>query len=342
MRRSLVLLSVALLALAACDSSRPDESADTAPATGATVAPAPDTAVPDTSAPDTVPATDAPATSDGAPSAGATPKPDPSRPYDVFVPSGYDPATPTPLVLLLHGFGASGAIQEGYFQVQPLAEEKGFLYVHPDGTLNQIQRTFWNATTGCCGVASQVDDVGYLLSIVEQVSKDYNVDPKRVYLMGHSNGGFMSYRMACEAAGTFAAIASLAGATYVDPSQCAPSEPVSVLQVHGTADDTIAYDGGKLPFMADAFPGARDTVSMWAQYDGCGATATPLDGGFDFEQSIPGTETGAESFDGCPPGIAVELWTIEGGTHIPDIVTPTVPYPLTAAMVDFLLAHPKP
>jgi polyhydroxybutyrate depolymerase len=246
-----------------------------------------------------------------------------------------------PLVILLHGFGASGAIQEAYFQLQPLAESRGFLYVHPDGTVNQIGRTFWNATTGCCGVGSDVDDVGYVLSIIDAVSAQYEVDPKRVFLMGHSNGGFMSYRLACEASDRIAAIASLAGATYLDQAACDPSEPVSVLQVHGTADETIAYEGGELPFMPDGFPSARQTVSSWAQYNGCGATATPSEEGLDLDQTLPGPETVTETFDGCPAGIDVALWTVEGGSHIPTIALAAPPYPMSEGMIDFLLAHPK-
>jgi polyhydroxybutyrate depolymerase len=261
----------------------------------------------------------------------------------VFVPSGYDAATPTPLVILLHGFGFSGAVQEAYLQHQPLAEARGFIYVHPDGTNdNVVGRSAWNATPACCAFGSDVDDVGYLLSIIDQVSADHNVDAKRVYFIGHSNGGFMSYRMACEAADRVAAIAVLAGATFDDPADCDPSQPVSVLHVHGTEDDTIAYEGATTPIINEAYPGARQSVSTWAQYNGCDPVATPGEDGLDIDQLIPGPETTTEIFDGCPTGIDVELWTIEGGKHIPDIATPTPPYPLSEGMIDFLLAHPKP
>lgn len=337
MPRSLAVLAIALVTLAACGSSNDDAAVDTA-------------AVETTTAPDTLPDTTLDTTPDTTPgtTAGAettvadTAAPDSARPFEVFVPSSYDGSTAMPLIILLHGFGASGDIQEAYFQVQPLAESRGFLYVHLDGTLNQIGRTFWNATDGCCGVASEVDDVGYILSVIDSVGETYEVDPKRVYVMGHSNGGFMSYRLACEAADRFAAIASLAGATYLDQADCDPSEPVSVLQVHGTADETIAYEGDQLPIMPSAFPGARQTVSTWAQYNGCGATATPAEEGLDLEQTLPGPETSTELFDGCPAGVDVALWTMEGGSHIPNIAMPAPPYPLSAGMVDFLLAHPKP
>ncbi len=152
-----------------------------------------------------------------------------------------------PLVVLLHGLGSSGATMEEYFQLQPLAESKGFLLALPDGTKHADGARFWNATDACCGFGSTVDDVAYLGSVIDEVEGARNVDRSRVYVMGHSNGGFMSYRMACDVADRVAAIASVAGATWADPSKCTPSEPVSVLQVHGTADEGIRYDGGQMP-----------------------------------------------------------------------------------------------
>lgn len=329
MRRTLTLLLTSLALVAACS----DGSSDTrslvdvsgAPTTAADTTAAPTTAVPTTAATTTPPA----------------PKADPDRPYDVFVPSTYEEGTPMPLLLLLHGYSASGDIQEAYFQMQALAESRGFLYVHPDGTVNPIGEQFWNATPACCGFGTTVDDSQYLLDIITDVSNAYSVDPKRVYVMGHSNGGFMSYRMACDHADVVAAVASLAGATFADDADCSPSEPVSALQVHGTADATISYTGGQI--LGNKYPGAVDSAAKWAAYNGCTgplgtAEVTPLD----FDQSVPGPETTTQAFSGCPAGIAVGVWTIEGGSHIPPINTAAAPYPMTSAIVDFLLAHPKP
>lgn len=332
MRRALTLLLVGALALTAC-SDDAAESATTDPSTTVT----PDTSAPDTTAPDTTtPGTSSPDTSAPLP-------PDPARPYELFTPSSYTEGTPMPLVLLLHGYGASGAIQEAYFQVQPLAEERGFLFVSADGTKNLRGDQFWNATDACCGFGtSDVDDVAYLTAIIDQVSADRDVDPKRIYLMGHSNGGFMSYRMACDLSDRVAAIASLAGATFDDPAKCTPDEPVSVLQVHGTADGTIAYDGGTIPVVGTSFPGARTSVTTWAGYDGCDSTLQPDGTTLDLEPNLAGEETTVEEFGGCPDGVAVQLWSLEGGAHIPGIAFPDGSHPMTEGMVDFLLAHPKP
>ena len=259
------------------------------------------------------------------------------RPFEVFVPTGYDEASPAPLVILLHGYSASGDGQEAYFKFQPLAEERGFLYVHPDGLKDPRSNQFWNATDACCNFADpKPDDSAYLAAIIEHVEANYNVDPKRIFIAGHSNGGFMSYRMACDHADKVAAIASLAGATFNDVAACTPSESVSVLQIHGTADETIKFNGAEIA--GHSYPAAEQTVETWADYNGC-TTTRPVPGGkkLDLEGQVDGAETVTAAFAGCPTGVGVELWTINGGPHIPAITADFAP-----AVIDFLLAHPKP
>ena len=258
------------------------------------------------------------------------------RPYEVFVPSSYDAARALPLVILLHGYTASGAIQEAYFQLQPLAEQRGFLYVHPDGLKDRAGNQFWNATDACCDFARpDVDDSAYLSAIIDQIEAKYSVDPKRIFFVGHSNGGFMSYRMACDHADRIAAIASLAGETFADAAACIPSEPVSVLQIQGTADKTINYQGGSI--IGHDYPGSKATVATWAGYDGCATTSTDAPTKLDLEAKIVGDETTVSAFAGCRNSSAVELWTIDGAGHIPALA-PT----FSAMVIDFLFAHPKP
>ncbi len=259
------------------------------------------------------------------------------RPYEVFVPSSYDASTPMPLIILLHGYTATAAIQEAYLRIEPLAEELGFLYIVPEGTVDSTGENFWNATDACCNLdGSDVDDSGYLRAIVDETSARYAVDPLRVHFIGHSNGGFMSHRMACDHAVAVASIASLAGAQFADPADCQPSEPVAALQIHGTEDATIAYDGG---VAFGTYPSAMETAETWAAKGGCSETPTELaardlaDGeGFD------GEESGVLAWtDGCDPGGAAELWTIEGAGHVPSLSDT-----FSRQAVEWLLAHPKP
>src|SRR5260221_259732 len=121
-----------------------------------------------------------------------------TRSTNVYVPTSYKKGTPAPLVITLHGYSVPGGLEELYLELQPLADEHGFLYVHPDGTPDQKGYPFWNATDACCNYfGSKVDDSTYLSELIDAISARYSVDPKRVFLVGHSNGGFMTYRIGC-------------------------------------------------------------------------------------------------------------------------------------------------
>jgi polyhydroxybutyrate depolymerase len=259
------------------------------------------------------------------------------RPVTIYVPPQYTSATPMPLVVVLHGFAASGALQEFYFQLQPQANAFGFLYIHPNGLLNSQNERYWNATDACCDFeASNVDDSAYLIGLVHEIEAAYNVDRDRIYFVGHSNGGFMALRMACEHADEIAAVVSLAGAMPLDAALCDPSEPVSVLQIHGTADATIAYAGG----MTDAasFPSARTTIEDWAALDGCATTPDDSAPPLDLDSTLAGAESTVSIYaDGCAAGGRAELWTIVGGAHIP-MLSPE----FSPRMIEFLFAHPQP
>lgn len=278
----------------------------------------------------------------GGPAVGAEPSATPDegsslvadRPYGFKVPRGYDEATPTPLVILLHGYTSNGARQDEYFRLSPLADEKTFLLAYPDGTTNATGQRFWNATDACCNFfASDVDDVAYLEALIDDVASRYNLDRRRVFVVGHSNGGFMSHRFACDAAPSVAAIVSLAGAQWKDPGRCSPASAVSVLQVHGTDDGTIEYTGGSTP--GGAYPGAEETMATWAGKFGCTGTLTPAEETLDLDAGIDGNETGVARYSGCGP-VAVELWTINGGGHVPSLTDRWA-----ASIWDFMAAHPK-
>jgi polyhydroxybutyrate depolymerase len=272
-------------------------------------------------------------------SVGPTPAPSASpvplveaRPYALKTPTGYRPSTPAPLVIVLHGYGSDGLNQAQYFGFLAGADKHGYLLAYPDGLIDVAGKRFWNATDACCNFyGNAVDDVAYLGAVVDDVVARYNVDPKRVYVAGHSNGGFMAHRLGCDRGDRFAAVVSLAGAVWQDASRCSALSLVNVLQVHGDADQTILYTG------ASAYPSAPQTVATWAEKNGCRGLLEAAGADKDLDTGIRGAETETASYEGCPPGGSVGLWTIRGGAHVPA---------LGPAWEDevwtYFQAHPKP
>jgi polyhydroxybutyrate depolymerase len=265
------------------------------------------------------------------------------RPVNLYVPTTYDGQKVLPLVILLHGYSETGPGQEAYMQFQPLAETRGFLYTFPDSTVDQWGNEFWNASDACCDFAGTgIDDAGYLRALVEEISREFKVDQKRIYLIGHSNGGFMAHRMACQAADLIAGIASLAGTASPDPGTCTPSQPVNILHIHGTADSTVPYWGGAVttpnfPANLPQFLGAPQIIQRWSLLNNAGSPITDPAPSLDLTTDIAGLDTVVTRYPSSSPGGAVELWTINGGSH-----GPTLSAQFSSLIIDWLFAHPKP
>lgn len=243
------------------------------------------------------------------------------RPVTIKLPIGYDPSKPIPLVVLLHGAGANGELQSAYFGFTLLQEEEKFLMLAPDGKMSKsFGAQFWNATDACCDADnSGVDDLGYIKGLIDEVKSVYKVDEKRVFLVGHSNGGFMSYRIACDASNYISGIAVLAGASFNDKARCKPSQKVNILHMHGTKDPTIQYNGGLVPRLRKPQPGAVKSVDMWAEYNGCTGGREATGKKLDIITDLEGAETSVQAVEGCPEGGSVELWIIQDGKHIPTV-----------------------
>ena len=267
----------------------------------------------------------------------------------VALPPGLDPNVPAPLLMLLHGYGSSGDEEEAYLRIGAAAAMNGLIYLHPDGTIGLNGARFWNATDACCDVdGSGVDDSSYLAALIAEIGTHVAVDPQRVFVVGHSNGAFMSYRMACDHADTIAAIVSLAGAPPADPAACRPSEPVAILQVQGSADDQVRVGGGTLrgnlasgDDRLAAYPSLEASLAEWATFDGCSGARTLSTTTLDLERVLVGAngpnETAVSAYESCRPGGAVELWMIQGGGHGPEFADD-----FGARLVDFLRSHAKP
>ena len=244
----------------------------------------------------------------------------------------------TPLIVSLHGFGGNAADHAAYVPLHELVSTHGFALLLPNGIRNAEGDRFWNPTDECCdGGKSGEDDAAYLTELVTSAKIIKNFGP--VYVFGYSNGGFMAYHLACKGLPGLRAVASLAGTSYVDDSHCAGAPPVSVLHVHGTADEVILFEGDRSAPEDDEpafYAGAREMVTRWSRRAGCDWPENPQPyAALDLDRTVPGAETHAFRLEaGCAAGITIELWQGEGSGHGPGYGDA-----FTDALVTWLLAQ---
>ena len=275
------------------------------------------------------------------------------RPYDVHVPLRYDATRKIPVVLDLHGYGDSASQEAAYLRLDDVADREMFIVARPEGTKDNAGNRFWDATDACCDfTGSRVDDVAYIGAVLDDLERKYTIDKRRVYVVGHSNGAFMAYRLACDLAPRIAGVVAVSGATWNDFSRCKPGDKVSLLAIAGDADPLVHISGGAIddatlalikeagiklptPFIPikRQYPSAEVTVATWAKLDGCTGELAAT-GELDLDTKLDGNETTRRAYT-CE-GAAVELWTVRGGGHMPAF---------GAAFGDeiysFLKAHPK-
>ena len=181
-----------------------------------------------------------------------------NRTYAVYLPASFQPDEPTPLLLALHGYTQNGATMMAFSGFNAIADTGNFVVVYPDGIGNS-----WNV--GLSG-GSSADDVGFLLALVDTLHRQFNIDYRRVYSTGFSNGGFMSYKLACEVPDSFAAIAPVSG-TMTDAafSSCQPALAMPVMHIHGTSDFVVSYTGSFGNVSAEA------ALDVWSDFNNCPA-----------------------------------------------------------------------
>ena len=230
------------------------------------------------------------------------------RSYRLHVPPGYQAGTPVPVVLVLHSAAMNAAAMARFCGLNETADRAGFVTVYPEGTGATPYFLYWDAG-GVRGRAS--DDVGYVSRVLDDLEAVVNVDRKRVYATGMSNGAMMCYRLAAELSDRIAAIAPVGGTMAIDA--CRPKRPVPVVHFHGTKDGLVLYGGPdertpkNLKFLSVA-----DTVRAWAAADGCPAApevaALP-------DKADDGTSVRRETYGPGKDGAEVVLYSVEGGGH---------------------------
>lgn len=239
-----------------------------------------------------------------------------TRTYSFYVPASYSASQAVPLVLNLHGYTSNGSQQAIYGDFRPIADTANFIVVHPNGTNDPItNQPFWNF--GIWGAT--VDDFGFLEAMIDTISAHYNINQNRIYSVGMSNGGFMSYGLACES-NRFAAVGSVTGGMSVQMyNSCNPARPTPAIHIHGTSDNTVPYNGNSTTKPAE------DAVAFWVINNSCNPTAQLT--------AVPNTNTtdGATAerflYSGGINGHTVELFKVTNGGH----TWPGAPVPLPGA-----------
>lgn len=237
-----------------------------------------------------------------------------TRRYMIHVPASYDPAKPTALLFALHGGGGHMEYQAndtGYGQISA-AEKYGFVAVFPNGysKFDSGRLATWNAGN-CCGASRDrnIDDAGFIRQIFGNLSRQMPIDRNRVYATGMSNGGLMSYRLACEMSDVFRAIAPVAGTD--NTRSCNPSQPVSVLHIHAKNDTHVLFSGGVGPDSVSKevitdFTSVPDTIVKWVKLNGCTTTAKRI---------LEKEGAYCDLYSPCRDNTEVQLCVTEAGGH---------------------------
>ena len=240
-----------------------------------------------------------------------------SRKAILELPGGHNVSHKLPLVVALHGYTSSGLGVSGFFDLIDSVHENGHLLLRPDGTISATGQRFWNATDACCNIWGQeVDDVSWLTSLINEAITYHGADPEGIIIVGYSNGGFMAHRMACERGDMLRSIISLAGATHYDFNDCPNTGYPNVLQIHGTSDSVIFFDGGTI--LGDNYPAASQTVFSWANRSGCDLTYTEINQ-LDLISPRGVNDTNEYEHLNCSSGNRVSLWEIPNGSHYPQL-----------------------
>jgi polyhydroxybutyrate depolymerase len=238
------------------------------------------------------------------------------RTYLVHAPPGYTGKTPVPVVFDFHGLSGNGAQQKSLSRWDKLGDTEGFIVVYPDG----VDKA-WNAGL-CCSDDETIDDVAFVRAIIKALQADACVDPKRVYATGCSNGGGMSYKLACEAADVIAGVAPV-DFDCVDGGACAmcrPSRPITEVQFRGTSDQLVAYEGN------GAFMGAKKNFALWGNLNMCTGAPAALT-----------SNAACETYPMCGGGTETVLCSVQGGTHCGSYSSFMIPQVAWGVLKDELL-----
>jgi len=243
------------------------------------------------------------------------------RTYLVHIPLSHDKTKPVPLVIALHGGGGTAEHMKkltlGGFN--KLSDKDGFVVVYPDGMDKHWNDGRIKEETKYRAHKENIDDTGFISALIDYFTKEYNINPKSVYVTGISNGAIMSYRLACELSDKIAAIAPVDGNMPQNfLPKCQPSKPISVLAINNVNDPLMPWNGGDItgPFGVKKFGkvlSVAQTVEYWVKHNGC--TPSPTITEEPDRDPNDGTRVRWEEYSRGKDGTEVILCAIEGGGH---------------------------
>jgi polyhydroxybutyrate depolymerase len=273
------------------------------------------------------------------------------RTYRVHVPPRV--TGKVPLVVALHGGSWDGAKMESVSELDATADRHGFIVVYPDSipSARPVERQWADGRGTTKASLEGVDDVAFISALIDKLSKEHAIDPARIYATGISNGGFMSFRLACELSDRIAAIAPVAATMPVDAAPaCKPTRPLAVFAIHGTEDPLVPFAGGEVQGGSGGkILSVADTMKLWATIDGC--DPKPVTSEVPDRAPRDGMRTHRDVYTHCKTGTDLVLYTVEGGGHTwpgggfmdPKFVGKTTrDFDASEAIWTFLSAHALP
>jgi len=243
------------------------------------------------------------------------------RTFHIHIPSLYDESIQLPLVIALHGRGGTGEsmVIVTRKDFNKLADKDGFLVVYPDGIELNWNDGRMDEEANDRAHRENIDDVGFISALIDSMIKDYNIDPKRVYVTGISNGAIMSYRLACEISNKIAAIAPVDGnIPHMFYPECYPARPVSVLAINNVNDPLVPYEGGSIyssirRINLGKVLSVDESIGFWVNRNQC--SVLPVVAEEPDTDPKDGTRVTRKEYTDGTDGTEVVLYSIDGGGH---------------------------
>jgi polyhydroxybutyrate depolymerase len=224
------------------------------------------------------------------------------REYLLYVPTNYDRAKPTPLVISLHTAMSWPSSSMAISQWNRVADEHGFIVVYPEGTGRGPKS--WEMTGS--ETPSRMPDVILISELIDKLEASYNIDKTRIYANGMSNGGGMAFVLSCTLSDRIAAVGMVSAGLYPEWNWCRDHRPVPVIAFHGTADPVCPYNGGRSKLGGDTFPSVPGFMANWSRRNRCGPN--PI-------ESAVAADVTRLQYPDCADDAGVVLYTVKGEGH---------------------------